>query len=310
MKEMVRRTHWAPDLLDFFVRRKIFRQKIPLIASFKLTYHCNLSCSACPFHLRSGEKNSSITWEGAVRALEELKRRGTRIVVFEGGEPFLWSDGCRGLRELVAYAKRRFLRVAVTTNGTFPLDVPADILWVSLDGTEGVHDRLRSGSFGRVWANLEAAGRSPKATRILVHFTMNRLNWRELDKLTEMLKGNPAVKGMTLQLFYPYGQVASALGLSGEERRMALEQALRLRRSYPILNSARCLRGMIRSDWPCREDLLINVDPDGLITQGCYARGRGTVDCRYCGFTPVAEASAALNLRPGSLLAGWRAYLS
>lgn len=91
---------------------------------------------------------------------------------------------------------------------------------------------------------------------------------------------------------------------------MALEQALRLRRSYPILNSARCLRGMIRSDWPCREDLLINVDPDGLITQGCYARGRGTVDCRYCGFTPVAEASAALNLRPGSLLAGWRAYLS
>ena len=310
MDECLRRPHWAPDLLDFFVRRKIFQQKIPLFASFKLTYHCNLACSACPFHRRSGEEHASITWEGAVRALDELKRRGTRIVVFEGGEPFLWRDGDRGLRELVAYAKERFLRVAVTTNGTFPLDVPADVLWVSLDGTKGVHDLLRSGSFGQVWANLEAAGRSPRGTRILVHFTMNRINWRELGGLAEMLKVHPAVKGLTLQLFYPYGRGESPLALSDEDRRMALELALRLKRSYPILNSARCLRGMIRNDWPCREDLLINVDPDGLITRGCYVKRRGTVDCRRCGFTPVAEASAALGLHPGSLIAGWRAYLS
>ena len=71
----------------------------------------------------------------------------------------------------------------------------------------------------------------------------------------------------------------------------------------------RSLRAMIRNDWTCREDLLINVDPDGLITQGCYVKGRGKVDCRSCGFTPVAEASAALALHPGSILAGWRAYL-
>jgi Fe-coproporphyrin III synthase len=310
MEESLRRPHWAPSLLDFFVRRKIFRQKIPLFASFKLTYHCNLACSACPFHRRSGEERSSITWKGAVRALDELKRLGTRIVVFEGGEPCVWRDGDHGLHELVAYAKERFLSVAVTTNGTFPLDVAADVIWVSLDGTKEVHDRLRSGSFGRVWSNLEATGRSPKGPRILVHFTMNRFNWRELRALAEMLKGLPAVKGLTLQLFYPYGQGESSLALSEEERRMALELALGLKRSYPILNSARCLKGMIANDWPCREDLLINVDPDGLITQGCYVKRRGTVDCRCCGFTPVAEASAALTLHPGSLLAGWRAYLS
>jgi Fe-coproporphyrin III synthase len=310
MEETLRRPHWAPSLLDLFIRRKIFRQKIPLFASFKLTYHCNLACSGCPFHRRSGEEGSSITWEGAVRALDELKRLGTRIVVFEGGEPFVWRDGDRGLRELLAYAKERFLSVAVTTNGTFPLNIPADVLWVSLDGTKEVHDRLRSGSFGRVWSNLEAAGRSPTGTRILVHFTMNRINWRELGGLAEMLKGLPAVKGLTLQLFYPYGQGEPPLALSDEERRTALELALRLKRSYPILNSTRCLRGMIMNDWPCHEDLLINVDPDGLITQGCYVKRRGTVDCHRCGFTPVAEASAALDLHPGSILAGWRAYLA
>ena len=310
MKESIRRPHWVPNLLDFYIRRKILRQRIPLFASFKLTYHCNLACLACPFHRRAGEARSSITWEGAIKALAELKRRGTRIVVFEGGEPFLWRDGDHGLRELVEYAKQRFLRVAVTTNGTFPLDVPADVLWVSMDGADGVHDRLRSDSFDQVWANLEAAGKAGNRTRVMVHFTMNRINWQELDGLAEKLKGHPAVKGLTLQLFYPYGQGESPLSLSDGERRTALEHAIRLKKAYPIINSERCLRGMILNDWPCRDDMLINVDPDGLITQGCYAKGRGAVDCRRCGFTPVAEASAALDLHPGSLLAGWRAYLS
>ncbi len=310
MKRSIYRPHWVPDLLDFYVRRKIFKQKIPLFASFKLTYQCNLSCCACPFHQRAGEERSSITWEGAIQALDELKRRGTRIVVFEGGEPFLWRDGGRGLHELVEYAKSNFLRVAVATNGTFPLDVSADALWVSMDGAEVVHNRLRSDSFERVWSNLEAAERVRNGTRIMVHFTMNRLNWRELDSLAEKLKGRPVVKGITLQLFYPYGRDESPLALSDEERRMALEHAIRLKRTYPIINSVRCLRGMIRNDWVCHGDLLINCDPGGLITQGCYAKGRGAVDCGRCGFTPIAEASAALDLHPGSLLAGWRAYLS
>ena len=305
-----RRSHWVPALLAFFIRRKILRQRIPLFASFKLTYRCNLACRACPFHRRDGGNGASMTWDAAVRALEELKQRGTRIVVFEGGEPFLWRDGGWGLRELVDYAKRRFLRVAVTTNGTFPLDVPADVLWVSLDGTRDIHDGLRSGSFARIWSNLEAAGVQRSGARILVHFTMNRLNWRDLEPLAEQLTGLPAVKGITLQLFYPYGQGEDPLALSAGERREAVEAAIRLKGAYPILNSERCLRGMILNDWTCRDDLLINVDPDGRITQGCYVKGRGRVDCRGCGFTPVAEASAALDLRPGSLLAGWRAYLS
>jgi MoaA/NifB/PqqE/SkfB family radical SAM enzyme len=118
----------------FFFRRKIRGQKIPLLTSFKITYRCNLACLACPFHRRAGEAGAHMSWSLATASLDALRLRGALIVVFEGGEPFLWRDGRHDLNDVVAYAKRRFPGVAVTTNGTFPLDSPADILWVSLEG--------------------------------------------------------------------------------------------------------------------------------------------------------------------------------
>ena len=49
-----------------------------------------------------------MTWGEATEALSALSRKGTRIVVFEGGEPFLWRDGGYDFSDLVAYAKKRF----------------------------------------------------------------------------------------------------------------------------------------------------------------------------------------------------------
>ena len=120
---------WPLDLSWFFLQRKILGRKIPLLASFKVTYRCNLACRACPFHLRSDDKEAHISWNTAIGALESLRRSGARVVVFEGGEPLLWRDGSYRLHDLVLYARAHFLRVAVTTNGTLPLDVPSHTLW-------------------------------------------------------------------------------------------------------------------------------------------------------------------------------------
>ena len=127
------------------------------------------------------------------------------------------------------YARKLFSTVAVTTNGTFPLDSAADIVWVSLDGLEETHNRLRSDSFDRVLHNLETTNHR----RVFIHFTMNRENWRELEALLALLETIPAVKGTTIQLFYPYGQGEAPLALGREERRAALEQAIRLKDKYP-----------------------------------------------------------------------------
>ena len=294
-------------LAGFYFRRKILGRDLPLLASFKLSYRCNLKCAPCPYHRRVDADRASIGWESATAALDELHRAGCRIVVFEGGEPLMWSDGTHRFRDLARYARGRFLCTAATTNGTLPLDVPVDVLWVSLDGTKPTHDRLRSHSFDRVWENL----RTPPRGKLLVHFTLNRENWRDLEGLLDVLKHRPAVRGVTLQLFYPYGQGEEALALSTSERREAIGLAVRLKdRGHPILNSRRALENMVANSWTCHDRLLVNVDPDGSITQGCYVRSRGAVRCGDCGFTPVAELSGAFDLAPGSILAGWKAFVS
>jgi len=293
------------DLLTFYGRRIILRQRVPLLASFKLTHHCNINCPGCPFHLRAQEENSQMTWGQALAALETLKGKGTRIVVFEGGEPLIWRDGEHDIAELVRHAKKLFSTVAVTTNGTLPLDVPADILWVSLDGLQATHDRLRCGSFDQVWHHLETTTHP----RVFVHFTMNSENWRDLEGMLDLVKQAPRVCGVTVQLFYPYGQGEAPLALAPEDRRAALINALALKTKYPLLNSRRSLEVMMENKWRCHDNILINVDPNGHITQGCYVKDRGRISCPDCGFTPVAEASGALDLRPGSLLAGTRIFL-
>jgi Fe-coproporphyrin III synthase len=295
------------SLSDYFFRRSFLGHPIPLIASFKLTYRCNLQCAPCPFHLRKDMDNSHISWDGAINALDKLKSMGCRFVVFEGGEPLLWKESGHDFPELIRYTKKHFLRVAATTNGTLPLDCPTDILWVSVDGLRESHNRLRNGTFDRVWQNLEQSAH-PK---LLVHLTLNRINWKDLEGLVFRLKTIPSVRGVTLQIFYPYGQGEESLALSQAERRAALEKAVELKkRGIPILNSTACLRAMIENRWTCHDNLLINVDPDGTLTTGCYAKNRGKVRCSDCGFTPVAEASRALDLLPGSVISGWRTFLS
>jgi MoaA/NifB/PqqE/SkfB family radical SAM enzyme len=296
---------WPLDLSWFYLQRKVLRHKIPLLASFKITYRCNLTCRACPFHLRIDDENQ-MSWNKAITALKTLSRLGTRFVVFEGGEPLLWRDGSYHFHDLVLYAKKHFLSVAVTTNGTLPLDVPCHTLWVSLDGIKETHDNLRSDSFDRIWSNIEKT----KHPRVFIHLTLNRHNWQDIESLATLVKQTPTLKGMTVQFFYPYNQGEDDLYLSPEERCAAIEKLLKLKKSgLPILNSTDRLKAMMDNRWLCHDDILINVDPDGRITKGCYVKSRGEINCDACGFTPVAEASGALDLIPGSLYAGWRLFL-
>ncbi len=274
----------------FFSRRR------PLLASFKLTYSCNLRCQQCPFiELEAPEP----TFEQAAAILDRLYERGSRLVIFEGGEPLLWRDGERRAHDLVEYAKRKFFSVGMTTNGTLPLDPPTDVLWVSIDGFADTHDRLRG---GRVFERIMTNVRSSTHPRLYAHVTVNAANANEIPALLRYL--DPLFRGITIQFYYPYNR-RDELFLDFERRAALLDELIALKRQgVKILNSIPALQALKTNDWTCRDWLIDNADPDGRLNHGCYLKGRADIDCARCGFSPHTEISLAFGGSLPAILAG------
>ena len=291
----------AASLAGRVVESRLGRKR-PLLGGVKLTHDCNLSCVHCPFWKR---EQSSLTFAQAVEALEALRRMGVRFVIFEGGEPFVWRDGDHTLGDVVREANRRFYSVGVTTNGTFPIKVDSDIVWVSIDGLPATHDRIRGESFEKILANIEASSHR----NIYAHITINALNGDEIPELVEYL--TPRVRGITIQFHYPYTVADDELVLPRDERRRVLEELIRLkRRGFPVADSVACLEALKENRWRCRPWLVASVDPDGTLTHGCYLQNRGPVSCAQCGFAAHAELSLAYGGHPSAILAGVRVFVS
>ncbi len=275
-------------------------QRSPFLASFKPTYRCNLRCQQCPFFSLGG---NDLSFSSALLVLDQLRTRGNRLLIFEGGEPMLWRDGERTIHNLVAEARRRFLCVGMTTNGTLPLDVETDILWVSIDGFAETHDRLRGAPiFERVIQNIQAS-RHP---RLYAHVTLNNQNYAEAPALVRFLSG--LVKGITIQFYYPY-EGGGDLFLDFERREQVIDQMIALKKEgYSLLNSTPSLQALKRNTWRCSDWLVDNANPDGSISQGCYLRGRADIDCARCGFSPHTEISLAYQGNISAVMAGIKIF--
>ncbi|MGQ9593789.1 MAG: radical SAM protein [Anaerolineae bacterium] len=292
----------ASPYLSFVARNleaRLLGTRRPFLAGFKVTHRCNLRCRACPFWRRPAD---DIPYRAALRAMDALHRAGARLLILEGGEPFLWRDGNRNLEDLVRAAKARFYRVGVATNGTLPLETEADVLWVSLDGLEESHDYNRGPTFRRIVANLERSSHPRK----LAQLTINRRNRQEIPDLVRFLAGK--VQGITFQFHYPYPE-SEDLYLPLEERGAVLDDLIRLKREgFPILDSYATLEALKGNTWHCHDWLIANVEPTGQIHLGCYLKGRGPADCRKCGFAAHVELSLAFDWHPGAIATGLRTF--
>ncbi len=280
----------------FFVhlaRARLGGPKRPLLNGFKVTYRCNLNCPGCPFWR---QPRPDTPFEQAVAAMDKLREDGVRLIILEGGEPFLWRDGERRLEAIVQEAKKRFFSVGVVTNGTLPIETSADIVWVSLDGLRETHNALRGGSFDRAIEHI----RMSTHPKIFANVTIHSRNWQEIPELVRFLAD--LVKGVTIQFYYPYEGTEDLL-ISPESREEVLEQLIALKQQgYPILDSYPALNALKRNTWTCHPWLISSTEPDGTITHGCYLRNRAAINCQYCGFAAHTEISLAYD---GNLRAIW-----
>ncbi len=279
--------------LDFLVARHILHKPAPLIRGLVLTNRCNLHCRHCDVATR-GAKDLDF---GEVRAaIAAYRREGGLCLYLEGGEPFLWRDGSRGLSEVVDYAHRLgFLTVVVYTNGTLPLLTSADTVFVSVDGLRDTHDALRGESFDRIMANIDE---SPHSS-LFINYTVNSRNRGEIAAFCEHVRGLGNIRGVFFYLHTPYyGHDDLELDLPARQR--VLSELLSLRRRYRILNSSAGLRSALRNDW-ARPMSICTVYEKGVVHECCRYSGDPEL-CRQCGYLSYAEIDQVLRLRPSAIV--------
>lgn len=124
---------------------------------------CNLSCRHC--YSRSGPGvRESLPYPLVRRFLADAREQGYDVAAFSGGEPFLHPQ----FREIVEATRELGLGAIAVTNGTVLKGPRAaalpllDLVAVSVDGPEEVHNRLRGSAtaYARMMEGLEIVRRS------------------------------------------------------------------------------------------------------------------------------------------------------
>src|SRR4028118_1281145 len=113
---------------------------------------CNLHCSHCYWwETRRNELHelSSEDWRNIIR--QTFKKHHVYVVTLVGGEPMMRPEIVR------VFCDEMPRTVCVVTNGTYPLTRFDNLYfyWISLDGTEQVHDSIRGkGAYSKTKRNI------------------------------------------------------------------------------------------------------------------------------------------------------------
>jgi radical SAM protein with 4Fe4S-binding SPASM domain len=134
-------------------------QLFPSHVEWQLTVACDLNCVHC--HAR-GTHGPDLSQSDALSLVDTLAERGVRAVTLSGGEPFLRDDWCQVAGSLTAAG----VDAQIISNGQhITAEVAEELVrarvsfvWLSVDGDEAVHDRIRrkAGAHRRL---LESAAR-------------------------------------------------------------------------------------------------------------------------------------------------------
>jgi radical SAM protein with 4Fe4S-binding SPASM domain len=115
---------------------------------WEITRRCVLACAHCLVEASPGARPNELDTAEGLDLIDQIAALGARWLTLTGGEPLVRPDW----RALVARARERGLRVALSTNGHLITDRVADELValgveevaVSVDGLPPTHDAMRA----------------------------------------------------------------------------------------------------------------------------------------------------------------------
>lgn len=291
-------SHGLAYFKPYYIYRTIkwrMGDRSPIGLDLKLTTKCSLECVYCSWRQWGVPDMPKEKW---FESIEEARKMGCGLAMFEGGEPTLRKD----LNELVEYSKKLGFITAIFTNGVQPIDkYSPDVFWISVDNVGEKHDKIRGpGSFEKTVRNIEESNKK----NIIIWITVSKLNVDDLEAICDYF--SDLVAGMVFSFFYHYEAVDN-ISLNDEERVNTGKRLMELKSKYPnILNSNQFLSSL-DVNYPVYPWATVTISPNGVLHQGCPIEHlEKNYDCSRCYMVCCREPALVFTLSRESI----NAYLS
>ena len=214
--------------------------RTPRSVDLDITNRCNLRCRYCYHFSGPGDVDQDLSTEEWLRFFQELNRCAVMNATLAGGEPFIRKD----LKQLIKGIVANRMRFNILSNGTLITDDMARFLFstgrcngvqVSIDGSKPeTHDTCRGeGNFNRAVEGIRCLkkNRVPVQVRVTIH----RHNVSDLVAIAELLLEEIGLPGFSTNAASYMGlcrQNVDQVGLSVDDRTLAMETLLKLNRKY------------------------------------------------------------------------------
>jgi Fe-coproporphyrin III synthase len=272
-----------PYYFSFFrkyIEIKMFHKRHVLYGSADIINICNLHCSHCYWWLNREDETKELSTENWRQIIRNVfKKQRVLGVTLVGGEPTMRPE------IIEVFCNEMPKLVCVVTNGNFPLKRFEKLYfyWVSLDGTEKVHDRIRGdGSYAKTKKNIleyiEGPPRNGKPAwkDIWIIMTINSLNYSTAIELAEEWRGK--INKIGFQFHTPFMKGDPLWLEFGELRNKVVDQLIQLRTKYPqfVVNTTKQL-SLMKGNWggtgttptQCPTWAILSLDHKGRVKQPC-----------------------------------------
>ena len=149
---------------------------------------------------------------------------------------------------------------------------PTVILFVSLDGIEKTHDRIRgvNGCFKEALKGIAAAKNKVSVT---INTTIMSDNINEIEDIVKLAK-DLGVR-IVLSAAHEYHNIEGTVAKADEIRGIAKRLIELKRKGYPIMNSTSYFKVIAKEkNWKCKPWSVVNIGTDGQLVLPCYVHNQ------------------------------------
>ena len=268
------------SILAKYFSIRFLKSKPFIYGSADIINVCNLHCSHCYWWKTRRNELDELSIKDWRKIIQDtFKKHHVYVVTLVGGEPMMRQDIIK------VFCDEMPRRVCVVTNGTYPL-IRFDNLyfyWISLDGTEKVHDSIRGdGAYAKTKKNILDYIKGPNRNGkpawkdIWITMTINSLNHDAIDDLVHEWK--ETINKMGFQFHTPFADNDPLWLPYGDTRNGVIDNIIKLRKKHPnfIMNTEKQLE-LMKGNWggikttpvDCPSWAILSLDHKGKIKQPC-----------------------------------------